>query len=187
MRLRSLPVVVFLCLVASASDIDTHKSKLTVRVFKTGFFSAFAHDHQINAPVEHGTLSEEPPAVEFSVDARKLKALDKESPSNLEKIQNTMLGPQVLDTEKYPEIRFRSTSVERTGEAEWMVHGSLSLHGQTHPVTVKVNKSEGHYQGAVSILQKDWGIEPVSIAGGSVKVKNEVRIEFDFSPLASGR
>ncbi len=182
MRLRFAPLAAAaFCLLASASDIDTQKSTLTVRVFKTGLFSAFAHDHQINAPIEHGTFSEEPPAVEFVVAAEKLKALDKESPGNLAKIQKTMLGPEVLDTEKYPEIRFHSTSVERTGEAEWAVHGDLTLHGQTHPVTVKVNKSEGHYRGVVPILQKDWGIEPVSIAGGSVKVKNEVRIEFDVT------
>ncbi len=180
MKLRFVPLVVgVLCLLASATDIDTQKSTLTVRVFKTGFFSAFAHDHQINAPIEQGTFSEEPPAVEFVVDARKLKALDKESPGNLAKIQKTMLGPEVLDTEKYPEIRFRSTSVEKAGEGEWTVHGDLSLHGQNHPVTAKVKKANGHYQGVVPILQKDWGIEPVSIAGGSVKVKNEVRIEFD--------
>ena len=183
MKCRYTSAALFvLCAVAFAAgpaDVDTQKSTLTVRVFKTGFFSAFAHDHQINAPIERGTFSEQPPAVDFVVDARKLKPLDKESAGNLEKIQKTMLGPEVLDTEKYPEIRFHSISVEKSGEAGWLVHGELALHGQAHPVAVKVKKVNGHYQGDVQILQNDFGITPVSIAGGSVKVKNEVRIEFD--------
>ena len=103
MRLRLVPVVLTgFCLLGSATDIDTQKSTLTVRAYKTGLFSVFAHDHQINAPIQQGTLSEEPASVEFVVDARKLKALDKESPSNLEKIQTTMLGPEVLALQEVP-------------------------------------------------------------------------------------
>jgi hypothetical protein len=30
------------------------------------------------------------------------------------------------------------------------------------------------------LRQKDFGITPVSVAGGSVKVKDEVRIEFEI-------
>jgi polyisoprenoid-binding protein YceI len=179
-------VAVTFCLVtlygytASATDIDTAKSTLTVRVFKTGFFSAFAHDHEISAPIEKGSFSEQPASVEIAVDARKLRVVDKDSSTNeREKIQKTMHSSEVLDSEKFPEIRFGSTGVERSGEGVWLVTGDLTLHGQTHPVAIKVQRINGHYQGKVEIKQKDFGIAPVSIAGGTVKVKNEVRIEFD--------
>ena len=33
--------------------------------------------------------------------------------------------------------------------------------------------------GSTSLKQTDFGITPISIAGGTVKVKDEVRIEFD--------
>jgi polyisoprenoid-binding protein YceI len=173
-----------LCGLASAQavNIDAAKSTLTVRVFKTGFFSAFAHDHEVTAPIERGSFSESPASVQLSVNARNLQVVDKQSsPSEREKIQKVMLGPEVLNSQEYPEISFRSTHVNSAGEGNWVITGDLVLHGQTHPVTVKVTKAEGRYKGTAQVLQKDFGITPVSIAGGSVKVKNEVRIEFDIA------
>ena len=41
--------------------IDTAQSKLTVYVYKSGLFSAFADDHVIDAPIAAGTLSGSPP------------------------------------------------------------------------------------------------------------------------------
>jgi hypothetical protein len=34
----------------------------------------------------------------------------------------------------------------------------------------------------VVLKQRDFGITPVSIAGGTVKVKNELTIDFDIRP-----
>ena len=38
-------------LVWHSEEIDTQKSVMTVRVFKSGLFSAFGHDHEISAPI----------------------------------------------------------------------------------------------------------------------------------------
>src|SRR5579864_3668435 len=43
-----------------------------------------------------------------------------------------------FEVEKYPEIRFASTTVERTGDDEYRVAGDLSMHGITRPVTLNV-------------------------------------------------
>jgi polyisoprenoid-binding protein YceI len=163
-----------------ATTIDTARSVLTVRVYKTGLFSAFAHDHEIRAPIQKGAVDEDKNIVEFSVDARKLRVLDPEvSEKDRADIQSTMLGPKVLDSEKFPEIRFHSTSIGEAGGDKWIVRGDLTLHGQTHPVKVDVTGSDGHYAGSARLSQKDFGITPVSIAGGSIKVKDEVRVEFE--------
>jgi len=164
-----------------AKEIDTALSVLTVRVYKTGLFSAFAHDHEIRAPIQKGFIDETKSSVEFAVDARTLRVLDpKVSDSDRAEIQGTMLGPSVLDSEKFTEIRFRSISVERRGEGKWMVSGDLTLHGQTHPVKAEVEGRDGHYTGTAQLRQTDFAIKPVSIAGGSVKVKDEVRVEFEL-------
>ncbi len=42
----------------TARQIDTEKSSLTVRVYKSGLFSAFAHDHEIRASVQSGNFDE---------------------------------------------------------------------------------------------------------------------------------
>jgi len=162
-------------------EIDSQKSAMTVRVFKSGLFSAFGHEHEISVPIENGTLNESVPSVELAVDARKMRVMDKDvSEKDRTEIQETMLGPKVLDTGQFPQIRFRSTAVESNGSGHWAVRGDLSLHGQTHPVTLEVRGGEGHYRGAAELKQRAFGIEPVSVGGGTVKVKDELRVEFQI-------
>ncbi len=91
-----------------------------------------------------------------------------------------MAGPEVLDVKQYPEIAFHATSADSTGANAWTVHGELKLHGQSRPVTVEVREQNGHYVGAAQIAQSEFGIKPVKVAGGAVKVKDELRIEFDI-------
>lgn len=172
---------------ASAADsgvlrtIDTEKSVMTVRVFKAGLFSGFAHDHEISAPIQEGSFDQANPSVQLKVDARKLRVVDKDvSDKDRAEIQQTMLGPKVLDSEQFPEIRFRSTRVEHITDRKWLVHGELNLHGQTRPVGVDVTEQGGHYRGTAELKQKDFGINPISLGGGTIKVKNELRVEFDI-------
>jgi polyisoprenoid-binding protein YceI len=58
------------------------------------------------------------------------------------------------------------------------VHGTLDLHGQSHPVTVDVSLKDGVYQGTAALKQTEFGIKPVTVAGGTVKVKDEIKVEF---------
>ena len=46
-----------------------------------------------------------------------------------------------------------------------------------------VTARDEHYRGKMSIRQRDFGIRPISIAAGTVKVKDELRIEFDIVPV----
>jgi polyisoprenoid-binding protein YceI len=166
---------------AATQDIDVEHSTLTIRVYKTGLFSAFAHDHEINAPIRQGGFDEDKQTVDLNVDARTLRVVDPGvSASDRTQIQATMLGPKVLDSDQFQEIKFHSTSVERAGEGKWTLNGELTLHGQTHPVKVEVQGEKGHYRGSAVLKQRNFGITPVSIAGGSVKVKDEIRVEFDI-------
>ena len=172
---------------ASAADspvsrtIDTEKSVMTVRVFKSGLFSGFAHDHEISAPIEEGSFDQATASVQLKVDARKLRVVDKDvSDKDRAEIQQTMLGPKVLDSERFPEIRFRSTGVEDITDRKWLVRGELSVHGETRPVSLEATEQNGHYRGTAELKQKDFGINPISLGGGTIKVKNELRVEFDI-------
>jgi polyisoprenoid-binding protein YceI len=169
-------------LLCQSRTIDAEHSGLKVRVFKTGFFSAFAHNHEIDAPITQGAVdTSEHASVVLSVDARKLRVGDPEvSEKDRADIQKTMFGPEVLDSEHFPEIVFKSTAVEPNGADRWTVRGDLTLHGQTRPVAVDVSYRAGHYTGQATLKQTEFGMKPVSIAGGTVKVKDEVRVEFDI-------
>lgn len=162
-------------------SIDAERSALKIRVFKSGFFSAFAHNHEIEAPIAQGTVEiSEKPAVALQVDARKLRVLDPElSADKRADVQKTMDGPQVLDSERFPEIAFQSTTVETIGANHWTVRGNLTLHGQSRSVIVDVALRNGNYAGSATLKQRDFGITPVSIAGGTVRVKDEIKIDFD--------
>ncbi|PYT55490.1 MAG: hypothetical protein DMG46_19780, partial [Acidobacteria bacterium] len=65
-KLSLLAVVIFLSSLLWAADapagaaIDPQKSSITVSVFKAGVFSAFGHEHEISAPIEQGSFTENP-------------------------------------------------------------------------------------------------------------------------------
>jgi polyisoprenoid-binding protein YceI len=168
---------------SDARQVDTAHSTMTVHVYKTGFFSAFAHNHEIQAPIQSGEVQKSGSAsVELRVDARKLRVLDPEaSDSTRAQIQETMLGTQVLDADHFPEIHFQSVGVEPKGPDHWIVHGNLGLHGKNHPITFEVTLKGDRYRGSATLKQTDFGITPVTVAGGTVKVKDEIKAEFDIA------
>lgn len=93
-----------------------------------------------------------------------------------------MLGPEVLDVKRFPRIHFQSVTIERSHQSdEWLIRGELTLHGQTRVVTMNVRPEQGRYKGSTSLRQTDFGITPINIAGGTVKVKDEVRIDVDIA------
>jgi polyisoprenoid-binding protein YceI len=154
---------------------------MTIRVYKAGVLSAFGHDHEISAPVAGGTVDVEGRKVELHANATALRVQDpKVSDKDRAEIQSNMLGADVLDAENHKEISFRSTGAESAGSGAWKVSGELTLHGVTKPVSMAVQERDGHYTGACTLKISDFGIKPVKAAGGTVKVKDEVKVEFDI-------
>jgi polyisoprenoid-binding protein YceI len=98
-----------------------------------------------------------------------------------------MLGPEVLDSNQFHEIRFRANNVKEESADHFLLAGTLSLHGKTRPISFHVVRSSGHYRGDVMLKQRDFGITPVTVAGGTVKVKDELKIEFDISAGAKSQ
>jgi polyisoprenoid-binding protein YceI len=161
--------------------IDSRKSVMTVRVYKAGVFSALGHEHEIVAPIAGGVVDSAAHHVELRIKADSPRVHDPNaSERDRDEIQKTMLGSDVLDVEHYMEIVFRSTGLEPAGSSSWKVRGDLTLHGQTRPVTVEVRESSGHYVGVSRFKQTQFGMKPVKVAGGAIKVKDEVSIEFDI-------
>ncbi|MGE5345855.1 MAG: YceI family protein [Acidithiobacillales bacterium] len=194
-RRGSVPAIllaVVSVLVCSSADAETHaidlqRSSLTVHVFKSGLLSAFADNHVIHAPVSSGSVEEgSPPGVEVTVDARRMKVLDPElAPAKRDEVQQRMLGPEVLDVSRFPEIRFRSTAVKPLAAGRWRVEGLLALHGVSAPVSFEVTEEKGEFRGSATFAQRTFGIEPITIAAGTVKVKDEVKVDFDIATLPS--
>jgi polyisoprenoid-binding protein YceI len=130
--------------------------------------------------------------VTFRVATKSLTALDPgESEKDRSSVQSTMQGKEVLDVEQFPEVTFSSTdvsNVQKKGE-KWnlMLAGKLKLHGvekSIHlPVSVSIAGNQLIAQGELFFLQTDYGITPVKVAGGTVKVKDRLRIRFEMHAL----
>ncbi len=165
---------------AGGGQANSARSTITIHVNKSGLFSAFAHNHVVVAPITQSTLDPRHMTAEITVHSKELKVSDPgESASNRAEIQSTMLGPKVLDVAKYPEIHFTSSRIEQTAPEHFRVMGSLDLHGAKQQLVFEVAWVSDHYHGSTKLKQTDFGIQPVSIGGGTVKVKDVVEIEFD--------
>jgi polyisoprenoid-binding protein YceI len=172
--------------------IDAGQSRFTVRVFVGGLLSSLGHDHTIaarnlsgEAQFTYGTVA--PASLQMNVRAGSLAVTDKVSKSDREKIEATMRD-EVLEVGKYPEINFRSTNVtaNRVEEGVYQVQisGDLTLHGVTRGIVINARASFGsnglRAQGEFSVKHADYNLKRVSVAGGTIKVKEEIKLSFDI-------
>jgi hypothetical protein len=186
MRLKIMGVYILLAAatvgIAQERAIDTQRSKITIHVGKVGLFSAAAHNHIVDAPISSGKINESAPQhVEFTVEAAKMTVepdpkIDAKDQASIQKHMQEL----TLESAKYPEIRFRSTRTEKLSNGDWKVDGDLSLHGVTKPVSLGVKQSDGAYIAHIVLKQTEFGIKPISIGGGVIKVKNEVELDFQI-------
>lgn len=159
------------------------RSTITIHVGKSGLFSGFAHNHTISAPISRAAIDPKSKTASITVLTREMKVMDPEvSQKDRAEIQATMLGPKVLDAQRFPEIRFTSSSIAETAPQRFQVIGELQLHGVTRRLEFPVSGTPEHYTGKTKLKQTDFNIQPISLAGGTVKVKDEVEIEFDVYP-----
>lgn len=176
---------------ARSFAVDEKQSRAFIQVGKSGAFSFAGHTHEVMAPVVSGvvTVDAEDPArssVRLEIDAAALTVTGKgDSPSDVPKVQQTMLGEQVLDVQRHPRIRFDSTRVTVTGGTgaalDLVVAGDLTLHNVTRtlsiPVSVRLGADRLVATGRFPLKQTDYGIKPVSV-GGVVSVKDTLDISF---------
>jgi polyisoprenoid-binding protein YceI len=206
LRLTSSICLFFLFALPAASQqkstysVDGTASKIEISVFKEGVLKAFAHDHSIAPKHMSGQVQFVPAYMERSsvflkINAESLTVLDPGiSDRDRQEIQTTMLGDKVLDTAKFPEITFASTNVpavQSSGNGwQLMLQGNLSLHGVqktiNFPLSVRTEANELNAEGEVWLLQTDYGITPVKVAGGGVKVKNKIRIDVSIVARLDG-
>ena len=179
---------------STSYSIDPQQSKMEIHVGKEGAFKAFGHDHLIAAKQVSGDAKFDPqkPAqssVRLKIPAKSITVIDPgESEKDRKEVQATMESEKVLDVAKFPAITFTSTSVaaaKKTPDGwELTLSGKLNLHGVEKPVSfplrVRADANELHGQGELSILQTDYGITPVKVGGGTVKVRDKLKITFNI-------
>jgi polyisoprenoid-binding protein YceI len=178
----------------STYKVDVSRSTMEINVFKAGVFKALGHDHVIVARSFSGTVQFEAgrakdSSVALDIDSASLTVLDPQaSEKDRSEVQATMAGPGVLNVPAFPRITFHSTrmsNLAQSGDAlEATLTGKLNLHGIekeiTFPVRVQFHKNLLHATGSATIAQTDFGIVPIKAAGGTVRVKDQLKISFDI-------
>lgn len=168
-------------------------SKFTAQAFAEGLLSAFGHDPIIGIKEFEGEVTFVPTtfedaSLELRIKAASLSVIDNVKASDHDELERTM-REQVLEVSKFPDIVFRSTNVTLSriagGRFRARVIGDLTLHGVTQnniwiSGEVVVTDDELNAKGEFPIRQTDYKIKPVSVAGGILKVRNEVKCTFDI-------
>lgn len=177
-----------------------NQSKMEIHVYREGFLKAFGHDHLISPTHFSGEVALVQPdikgsSVAFTVETSSMTVLDPgESEKDRKEVQATMLGEKVLDATRYPRIWFVSSAIrsvtQKDGKTELQVEGSLNLHGVqkqvTVPIQLRADNGRLSADGEVSLSQSEYGIVPIKVGGGAVRVKDKLKISFHIVARKDG-
>jgi polyisoprenoid-binding protein YceI len=173
-------------------------SSFTARVFATGLLSSFGHSPTITIADFEGTVCVNPETIENSslrmvLRAGSLAVNDDLGNGDREEIDRRM-HVEALESESFPEIVYECTrlSASKTGEGQYWValNGDLTLHGVTRsqPVSarISINGDALRAIGDFSVRQSDYQIRPVSALGGTVRLKDEIKLSFAINAHRQG-
>jgi polyisoprenoid-binding protein YceI len=172
--------------------IDPGASRFTVRAFASGMLSSVGHNPTFQVRELAGRVTFDPAApgstsLRLRVGASSLALTDSVSDKDRREIERAT-NQEVLESATFPEIVFEGTRVvvdgSPGGPLRATVDGVLTLHGVTRPhqVQVRIYPSGDmlRAQGEATVRQSDFRIGLVSVAGGMLKVKDEVKLAFDL-------
>ena len=150
---------------AGTWTIDPSWSSLEFEVRKLGLVTIKGRVPGFSGTIAGGDGAE----VEGVVDATSITTFDADRDAHLQ-------SPEFFDTQRYPELRFSSTSVERTGD-ELVVNGDLTIKDVSRPVELR---------GALSGPENDpWGNERIGLALETTVDRTAFGLEWN-APLPGG-
>lgn len=172
--------------------VDPRASRFTVQAFASGMLAAMGHNPTIGIRSFSGEVDFNPETAEgrgfrLSIRADSLSVLDDVSDKDRREIEQ-MMNERVLDPSRYPEILYEAPaiSVARLDKTLFSVtlNGNLSFHGltRTQPITVRIADygEMMRASGGFTLLQSSYDIKPISVAGGALKVKDELTFSFEM-------
>ncbi len=125
--------------------------------------------------------------LEVRIDAASIHTRDDKRDAHLR-------SPDFFDVEKYPELTFVSTGIERDGGDDYVVTGDLTIHGVTRSVRLKVEGlgrtrdpwggERVGFSASTSINRKDFGLHwNVALETGGVLVGEKIDIGIEIEAV----
>ena len=176
------------CLVHFA--IDARASLFTVQAFASGMVAVVAHSpkfaiRDIVGEMEFVPETMQNASVHLKIDVGSLEIMDEVSSIDRREIERVMFD-EVLEKSVFPRIEYKSARINasKTGESTYRINvaGDLTLHGITRGVSLDAQVVAGEEtlraQGSFSIMQSDYGLKIASVAGGTLKLKDELKCAY---------
>jgi polyisoprenoid-binding protein YceI len=172
--------------------VDASRSRFVAQAFAKGLLSAFGHNPRLAIRSFEGETEFDPAApdaawAQMTARADSLVVIDDISEKDRREIER-VAREEILDAAHYPETVFQSARVEahRIAEGRYQakITGDLSLRGATRECSIDATATFEGYglraQGGFALRQNEFNIRPVSVAGGLLKLKDEVQLSFDI-------
>lgn len=178
--------------------VDHHSSSIRILVFRDGLLRILGHNHVIRVPELEGEIIADkahPNHARFriKIPVRKLDVdvpddrrqagagFDSEvGPSAAIATKQNMLGPKVLDANKYPYIQITGMAGKTAQGVRANSHICIRNHCIDYKIPLEIRRSETAIvaTGDLTILQSDHGIVPYSLLGGALRTRDKIRILF---------
>jgi polyisoprenoid-binding protein YceI len=172
--------------------IDKAGSRFTVQAFSTGLLSSFGHNPTIAIRDYDGEIEISPDKFEnaqvrLNVRTKQMEVMDRMKSDDRKKLEQEMYA-NVLNIDRFPTASYESTevSIQKIGGELLIAHlvGELSFHGvqRIQLIDARVTRMATmlRISGQFTLRQTDFGIKPISFAGGTLKLKDELKFNFEF-------
>ena len=172
--------------------IDGRSSRFSVRATATGMLAAMGHNPNINIGDFSGEMKFDPEKLEASsfrlaIKTSSLGVQDDISDKDRREIERLM-NQEVLETAKFPEILYDAPTISVTKMTEMLfsatLNGELTMRGVTRkqPIAARVAMlgSMLRASGEFTLDQTDYNIKLVSVAGGALKLRDELKFSFEI-------
>jgi hypothetical protein len=166
----------------SAATFGPDVARCEVLTFRQGLLSSMAHDLVLRVTGFRITVDAAAPSVDAVFDPRSLRVATalrdgkvvtgELGAGDVRKIEQAIVG-EVLRAERFPEIRFASTSVTAR-EGGYDVVGKLTLTGTTREISAAVAREGNRLEAEVPLDQPHFAIRPYSALLGAIRVQPRV-------------
>jgi polyisoprenoid-binding protein YceI len=182
-------------------QVVSGESLLQILVYRGGAMARLGHNHVIASNRLEGSVyvTEDPAQTRFDV-RFPVNELTIDEPEQREKAgaefppgvpenarigtRNNLLSEALLDGANHPEIRLRATDVLLAGEG-YDIGVEITIKDQVRVVRVpaKVVRSDGALTatGEFPLKQSELGLEPFSVAMGTLVVLDEMKVRFELT------
>jgi len=172
--------------------LDAARSTFLVHANRAGLAWFKGHSHRIavkdfSGEVSLALVALNPASLELTVRVNSLEETDPVFTPEQKAVIKKELDELVLESAKYPEIKFRSTDVKgsiKQGGFDVEIGGDLTLHGVTRHITiparVTIDGNSLRAVGEFEINRKKYGVKATTAARGLVRVRHGIKFKFDI-------